>query len=133
MDPLIHAAQQARLHAYAPYSGYRVGAALLTDTGQVVMGCNVENISYGATICAERTAVVKMVSDALGTKVAALAVASKDGVPPCGICLQFLSEFVEDGEVLVYQVDESGRVEVRRFTELLPHAFQSDEVARTEI
>lgn len=132
MDPLIHSAQQAKMRAYAPYSGYQVGAALLTDTGQVVTGCNVENVSYGATICAERTAVAKMIADGLGEKVVALAVASKDGVPPCGICLQVLSEFIKDDDVHIYQVNEAGRVMERTFSDLLPHAFQSDEVARTE-
>ena len=133
MDPLIHAAQQVRIRAYAPYSGYRVGAALLTDTGQIVTGCNVENISYGATICAERTAATKMIADGLGSRITALAVASKDGVPPCGICLQFLSEFVANGEVQVFQVDEGGKIIDRKFHHLLPHAFESNEVARTEV
>lgn len=131
-ESLILAAQNARRHAYTPYSGYKVGAALETDSGAIVTGCNVENLSYGATICAERTAVTKMISDAAGSKILGLAVASKDGVTPCGICLQVLSEFIKDGTVPVYRVDEAGTVKQMTFADLLPHAFVSDEVRRTE-
>lgn len=131
-EKLILAAQEARRHAYTPYSGYKVGAALETDSGAIVTGCNVENLSYGATICAERTAVTKMISDALGSRITALAVASKDGVTPCGICLQVLSEFIKDGSVPIYRVDEAGTVQEMTFGDLLPHAFVSDEVGRTE-
>lgn len=131
-EKLILAAQETRRRAYTPYSGYKVGAALQTDTGAIVAGCNVENLSYGATICAERTAVTKMIADGLGQKVSAIAVASKDGVTPCGICLQVLSEFVEGPETLVYRVNENGEVQSMPFGNLLPHAFVSDEVRRTE-
>ncbi len=131
-ENLILAAQEARRRAYTPYSGYKVGAALQTDTGAIVAGCNVENLSYGATICAERTAVTKMIADGLGQKISAIAVASKDGVTPCGICLQVLSEFVEGPETLVYRVNENGEVQSMPFGNLLPHAFVSDEVRRTE-
>lgn len=129
---LILAAQETRRRAYTPYSGYKVGAALETDSGAIVRGCNVENLSYGATICAERTAVTKMIADGMGSKIVALAVASKDGVTPCGICLQVLSEFVEGPGTPVYRVNEAGEVQSMTFSELLPHAFVSNEVGRTE-
>lgn len=131
LEQLILAAQEARKRAYAPYSGYHVGAALVTDTGEIVTGCNVENLSYGATICAERTAVTKMVSEAEGNKIARLVVASKDGVTPCGICLQVLQEFVQDGAIQVHCVNDAGEVRTLQFSELLPHAFISQEVRRT--
>lgn len=91
---LIQAALQAREAAYAPYSQYKVGAALLGKSGRIYTGCNVENASYGATICAERVAAVKAVSEGEQT-FEALAVATDGDEPgsPCGICRQFLAEF----------------------------------------
>lgn len=91
---LIQAALQAREVAYAPYSQYKVGAALLGKSGRIYTGCNVENASYGATICAERVAAVKAVSEGEQT-FEALAVATDGDEPgsPCGICRQFLAEF----------------------------------------
>jgi cytidine deaminase len=131
-EPIIAAATEARERAYAPYSGYHVGAAILTDSGEVVTGGNVENLSYGATICAERSAVVRMIAQASGSKIRLLAVASKDGVTPCGICLQVLQEFVADGNVPVHCIDQEGNIKKYIFRELLPHAFVSNEVGRTE-
>ena len=133
VEHLIQAAQEARSRAYAPYSGYSVGAALESDTGQISIGSNVENLSYGATICAERSAIVGMVSNGLGSKVRQIAVSSLDGVTPCGICLQVLSEFVpKPNDLLVHSVAEDGRVQTYTFAELLPHAFVSAEVRRTD-
>ena len=106
-ERLIQAAVAARKRAYAPYSGYQVGAALLTIGNTIISGCNVENGVYPATICAERTAVVKAVSDG-SQKFIAIAVATDDGAYPCGICRQTLYEFAPDLVVLI--ADSSGRL-----------------------
>jgi cytidine deaminase len=118
---LVDAAVAAREKAYAPYSHYRVGAALLTAGGAVYTGCNVENATYGATICAERTAIVKAVSEG-ERDFLAIAVATEDGGTPCGICRQVLHEFAP--EIWVIMVNLEGRV-VREcaLSALLPAAF----------
>lgn len=129
-EELISHALTALERAYAPYSGYHVGAAIETDRGAIVIGCNVENLSYGATICAERTAVTSMIAGDLGEGIVQLAVSSVDGVPPCGVCLQVLQEFM-DGDALVHLSKGTELVRSYRFRELLPHAFESDAVKRT--
>ena len=112
----------ARQQAYAPYSRFTVGAALLTSTGRVFSGCNVENASYGLAICAERSAVCNMVT-AGERSIVAVAVASKGAVTPCGACRQVLSEFGDDFEVLcVDGVD--GRLQKWTIKQLLPGAFK---------
>ena len=132
VEQLLQVAQEARNHAYVPYSGYRVGAAIETDKGEIVGGCNVENLSYGATICAERTAVTRMVASGAGSSIRQILVASQDGVTPCGICLQVLKEFVVDGDVPVHCFGEDGSTRRFRFRDLLPHGFESVNVRRTE-
>jgi cytidine deaminase len=99
---LVKLAEAARERAYAPYSNFRVGAAVLSETDQIYLGCNVENATYGATICAERAAVCSMVA-AGETKLKAVAVFSDASPPaaPCGICRQVLAEFAEDASVIV--------------------------------
>ena len=123
-EELFSIAEQAAAGAYAPYSGYRVGAALLTADGKVYTGANVENSSYGATICAERTAAVKAVTD--GQRVfAAIAVAAPGtGGPawPCGICRQFLFEF--GGELRVICGPDEKRLENVALDELLVNGFR---------
>lgn len=104
---LIAAAQDARARAYVPYSHYAVGAALLARDNRIFGGCNVENASFGATICAERTALVKAVSEG-EYHFAALAVVTEDGGAPCGLCRQVLFEFAPDLHVII--ADETGRV-----------------------
>lgn len=129
-EPLIEAAQSARSRAYAPYSGYAVGCAIETDSGGVFVGTNIENVSFGATLCAERVAVGSMVSAGRRT-IRRVAISTRDGSPPCGICLQVLSEFASsDMEILTIN-DESVIV---RYTlgDLLPHGFASGAVKRTE-
>jgi cytidine deaminase len=125
LDRLVRAAAETREHAYAPYSRYRVGAAIATKSGKVFTGCNVENATFGATICAERGAVMQMI--AAGEKApVACAVVTADGGSPCGICRQVLAEFARDMPIaLVAAKDEdkeSGRVV--RLAELLPLAFE---------
>ncbi len=120
---LIKLAQEAAKKAYAPYSGFNVGAALLCKSGNVYTGCNVENSSYGASNCAERTAVFKAVSEGEREFVKIAIVSEKGGLTfPCGICRQVLSEFMPNGRIVLYS-DEQG---IKEFTlnELLPYAFK---------
>ena len=117
-DPsyLVEQALLARTRAYAPYSGYQVGAALLMANGEVALGCNVENASYGATNCAERTALFAAV--AVGhTAFKALAVATKDGGSPCGICRQVMAELGPD--MIVYIANESGQYRTTSVRDLI--------------
>ncbi len=118
---LMAEAEKARRRAYAPYSGFAVGAALLFDDGSVVSGCNVENASYSLSLCAERNAMSTAVAMGL-TRPAAAAVAGPDGVfcPPCGACRQFLAEF--NGAMPVIVKDAHG-VRVIALDELLPSGF----------
>jgi cytidine deaminase len=124
---LVRAASEARARAYAPYSGYRVGAAILTRRGGVYAGCNVENATYGATSCAERSAVAAMVAAGDQDPVAAAVVsAGPEPATPCGICRQVLIEFAADMPILLVGEDGRGRATVQRTTrlaKLLPGAF----------
>jgi cytidine deaminase len=123
---LIKEAVQVRARAYAPYSQYQVGAALLTSSGKIFTGVNVENAAYPDTICAERAAVVSAVS-AGEREFSAIAVATKNGGTPCGSCRQVLSEFGLDIEVLL--VDEEGNLKARSTVrDLLPGAFQGQDL-----
>lgn len=118
---LIRLALAMRQRAYCPYSGYQVGAALLAEDGTLYGGCNVENASYGGTICAERTALVKAVSEG-ARRFGALAVATANGGSPCGICRQALYEFAPDLHIIL--VDSSGVVRAEyRLRDLLPDGF----------
>lgn len=109
--------------AYAPYSHFTVGAALMTSDGKVYTGVNVENASYGATICAERTAFVKAISEG-ERNFEAIAVVSGEGIAwPCGICRQFMLEFVED-DFKIITGDSPESLEIRTMKELLPEAFR---------
>lgn len=120
-DELIQIAKQAAEKAYAPYSNFYVGAALLTKDGQIFQGCNIENASYGATNCAERTAIFKAVSEG-HRSFSKIAVIAKDGSTayPCGICLQVMQEFMPDGFVILEQDD---RIVTYALKELLPNGF----------
>ncbi len=120
-------AQKAMENAYVPYSGFRVGAALLCADGTVYTGCNIENASFTPTVCAERTAVFKAVSEGR-RDFAAIAVASgraqgeAASFPPCGVCRQVLAEFCAP-EMPVYVLQKSGEVREYRLSDLLPFAF----------
>ncbi len=126
MEELIELARQAREQAYCPYSGYQVGAAVRDAAGNAWTGCNVENVSYGVTLCAERVAVGKMVSG--GQRILSqVAVATRDAGTPCGICLQTLIEFAPDpSSVRVAIWSEDGAVVEHKLSDLLPFAFKSD-------
>jgi cytidine deaminase len=126
LSDVIEAARLASLKAYAPYSGFRVGAAILTESGDVHAGCNVENASYGLAICAERNAVARMVvADKDDRKIRLVAVVSPDAAPclPCGACRQVLYEF---GCEEVVALGASGEHERCPFSEILPQAFGPD-------
>lgn len=119
---LYRAARQVLQNAYAPYSRFKVGAALLTKTGEVYTGVNVENSSFGATICAERTAFVKAVSEG-HREFDALAVVSSEGeVFPCGICRQFMFEFGDELKIITGEDEE--HLKIKEITELLPEGFR---------
>jgi cytidine deaminase len=121
---LIDAARAARLHAFAPFSHFRVGAALETADGQVITGCNVENATYGLTICAERVAVFKAISEGHRHFVRIVIVADTEApTPPCGACRQILWEFGGDLEVILANLTaETGR---HRLKDLLPLPFDA--------
>lgn len=125
---LLDLAIEARKYSYAPYSEFHVGAALLTKSGKVYKGCNIENASFGATNCAERTAIFKAVSEGEGDFEAIAIVGGKDGkelelCPPCGICRQVMTEFCDLDTFRIVLGDEN---EERSYTltELLPLTFE---------
>jgi cytidine deaminase len=117
---LIQHALKARQRAYAPYSHYCVGAALLVADGSIVSGCNVENASYGAAICAERVALTAAVAEGK-RQFHAMAVATENGGSPCGICRQVMAELGPD--MLVYISDAAGHYRTTTVAELLPDWF----------
>lgn len=115
-------AKEALKNAYAPFSGFTVGAALLTDTGNIYTGVNVENSSIGATICAERTAFVKAISEG-EKKFEKIAVVSGEGaVMPCGICRQFMFEFGDD--LIIITGNDEDNLKEYTISELLPEGFR---------
>ncbi len=124
---LLRAARDVAGNAHAPYSGFHVGAAVLTEGGTVYRGCNVENASYGLTICAERAAIFSAVAGkgAANVRIRAIAVQTASGVPasPCGACRQVIYEFNPDALVL-FQSDDG--LESMTARELLPHGFGLD-------
>jgi cytidine deaminase len=120
LNVLISTAKRMRKLAYAPYSHYAVGAALVGLSGQVYGGCNVENGAYGVTICAEATALVKAISSG-ERKFDAIVVVTEDGASPCGKCRQMLSEFDPDLAVII--ADTRGRYRITTVADLLPLAF----------
>ncbi len=122
-EELIAIAKAAREHAYAPYSNYPVGAAVETAEGRVYSGCNVENVSSGLTLCAERTALCAAVA-AGERRWRALAVVTSDGAMPCGACRQVLAEF-GDPDMPIYAATPDGNYQTLTLGELLPSPFRS--------
>ena len=119
---LLKLAEKAAQNAYAPYSGFKVGAAILCRDGSVYTGCNIENASYGASNCAERTAVFKAVSEGKKEFLKIAIMSSGRGFTfPCGLCRQVLWEFMPQGDVVLGDVN--GRIKVFKLKELLPEAF----------
>ena len=127
-EKLCELAKEAMQHAYAPYSGFKVGAALLCKDGTVYQGCNIENAAYGPTNCGERTAFFKAVYDGKREFEAIAVCGGKDGVitgpfPPCGVCRQVMREFCRD-DFVIYMMNPDG-YEAVTLTELLPYSFSN--------
>ena len=130
-EQLVALAKEAMKKAYSPYSGYKVGAALLCADGTVYTGCNIENASYSATNCAERTAIFKAVSEGHRDFTAIAICGGKDGVisgafPPCGVCRQVMREFCRD-DFLIHMADAGDAYKTVTMAELLPHSFSASE------
>ncbi len=125
LEPLIDAALKVRQQAYAPYSNFSVGAAVLTDDGSIFTGCNVENASYGLAICAERNAITSAIAAGKQNFVA-IAVAATPLASPCGACRQFIFEFGDDIQVI--SVDAADPASRKQWTSkaLLPDGFRLD-------
>lgn len=121
---LIDAAYEAMKNSYSPYSKFSVGAAVLTEDNSCYTGCNIENGSYGATICAERTAIFKAVSEGHRkfTKIAIVSTTHKETFP-CGICRQVMSEFMDDDAVIILDKGD-GELLKYSLSELMPHSFK---------
>jgi len=121
---LIAVASKAREHAHAPYSHFRVGAALRANSGRIFTGCNIENSTFGLTLCAERVAVFKALSEGeRGFNAVAVVADTERLTPPCGACRQILWEFCRDAEVILSNL--SGQMKVRRMSDLFPDAFDA--------
>ena len=126
-EKLMDLAREAMEHAYAPYSGFRVGAALLCADGSVYQGCNIENAAYSPTNCAERAAFFKAVYDGHRDFTAIAVCGGKNGeitgfCPPCGVCRQVMGEFCQE-DFLVYIAGPEGQYQTRTFSQLLPDSF----------
>ncbi len=125
MTPLMQAALDARLKAFAPFSKFLVGAALEAADGRVFTGCNVENATYGLTVCAERVAVFKAISEGVHGGFTRIAIAADTDTltPPCGACRQILWEFCRDIEIIL--VNPRGKSESMKLSELFPRPFDA--------
>lgn len=121
-------AKDASQNAYSPYSNAKVGCALITEDGSVYTGCNVENASYGGTICAERVAIMKAVSEKK-MKLKKIYVFTKEGWPPCGLCRQVMSEFAT-ADLEVIMGDENGKETSMKFKDLMPLSFTPDHLKK---
>lgn len=129
-NELIKIATDAMNYSYSPYSGFKVGAALLTESGNVFTGCNIENSAFSPTLCAERVAFSKAVSDGEKKFSKIAIVGGKDGkienlCPPCGVCRQFMQEFC-NGDFKIILTDKTNPVTVLTLGELLPHSFGTE-------
>ena len=130
-EELMALAEEAMTHAYVPYSGYKVGAALLCADGTVYQGCNIENASYTPTVCAERTAFFMAVYDGKRDFTAIAVCGGKDGkitgfFPPCGVCRQVMREFCGD-DFLLYMIGPNGSYEAHTLAQILPYSFSAGE------
>ncbi len=128
-DELIASATAARERAYAPYSKFKVGAALKGKSGRVYSDCNVENAAYGSSMCAERTAIFKAVSEG-EREFEAIAVVTENGASPCGSCRQVMMEFAPEMAVII--ADTQGRARFTTVRDLLPDGFTPEHLPRRE-
>lgn len=133
-EALVQEAMQAMQNAYVPYSGFKVGAALLTKAGKVYRGCNIENAAFGPSNCAERTAFFKAVSEGERNFAAIAVVGGKDGIvtdifPPCGVCRQVMQEFCAP-DFMIYMGRGDGSYEPVRLDALLPYGFTAEKYMR---
>jgi len=129
---LIEKAKEALENAHVPYSHYTVGAAVLTEDGNVYSGCNIENASYGATVCAERVAIFKAVSNGeKKMKAIALVTGAGDFPTPCGICRQVMAEFAMDDFEIIMSNDE--KTEIYKMDEILPLSFTSKNLLELDL
>jgi cytidine deaminase len=123
VEKLLEAAKKVKENAYAPYSHFHVGAALITDTGEIFTGCNVENTSYGLTICAERNAIFKMISEGEHRIAEILVIGdTEEFLPPCGACRQVMTEF-STNDTVVYLCNKQGQWQKTTMGELMPFTF----------
>lgn len=123
-QPLIEAAQQARMHSVAPFSEFLVGAAVKTAAGKIYTGCNIESASYGLTVCAERVAIWKALSEGEKQLTELAVVADTDTLtPPCGTCRQIIWEFAREATIIFANLN--GKSEVFHIADLLPRAFDA--------
>ena len=135
-EELIMAAREARKTAYAPYSHFQVGAALLTDTGRVYCGCNIENAAYGPSNCAERTAFFKAVSEGERSFRKIAVVGGREGTEadalcaPCVICRQVMQEFCDPEKFKIILTDGRGKIRELSLGELLPYGFGAENLSR---
>jgi cytidine deaminase len=124
MKDLIEKAREARENARAPFSNFKVGAALSTESGEIITGCNIENASYGLTMCAERVAIFKAISDGARDFTKICVVADTENLtPPCGACRQIIWEFCGDVEIILANLHDAA--ETFQMSELLPKAFDA--------
>mgnify|MGYP000730372142 FL=1 len=133
-EQLIKAAIEAKEHAYAPYSNFRVGAALLTKGGKVYQGCNIENAAYSPTNCAERTAFFKAVYE--GEREFEAIAINGDGddyLFPCGVCRQVMAEFCDPDTFLIYVSKKNGAYQKYTLAELFPGAFTKDDIDKARV
>ncbi|WP_071460374.1 cytidine deaminase [Bacillus massilinigeriensis] len=125
---LVEKAVEAQSQAYVPYSNFKVGAAVLTESGDVFLGCNIENASYGLTNCAERTAIFKAVSEGKKRIKAIAVVGHTEGpISPCGACRQVISEFATN-ETKIFLANNNGDIKETTIAEILPGYFSSDDL-----
>jgi cytidine deaminase len=126
VEKLLKAAQKAKEKAYAPYSHFHVGAAVLTPSGKIYTGCNVENTSYGLTICAERNAIFQMVHDGEHQISEILVIGdTEEFLPPCGACRQVIAEFSKK-ETILYMCNKKGEWKQTTVDEIIPYTFSLD-------